>query len=84
MKNPVLSSAKVLILIFLFSLFSFTGDKDPLHNREFTISLSETKNGVVAKKVIMDRLKFKDGKLYSDFLRSKFGYKAIRYRINKD
>jgi hypothetical protein len=32
----------------------------------------------------MDRLTFKDGKVMSDFLKRKFGFKYIRYRINKD
>lgn len=32
----------------------------------------------------MDKLYFKNGKLFSDFLYDKFGYKWIRYRINKD
>jgi hypothetical protein len=32
----------------------------------------------------MDKLTFKDGKLMSEFLKKKFGFKFIRYRINKD
>lgn len=63
---------------------SFISEEDPLHKRVFTISLSETRNGVVAKKVIMDRIEFKHGKLKTDFLQKKFGYKWIRYHINKD
>ena len=39
---------------------------------------------MVAKKTIADQVTFKDGKLFSDYLFEKFGYKAIRYRINKD
>lgn len=75
----------ILILTVVLTLvFAFKGEKDPLHKRTFNISLSETKNDVVAKKVIADQFTFKEGKLYSDFLDSKFGYKWIRYRINKD
>jgi len=78
--------ALLVPFIALISVFlaSFKDEHDALHKREFNISLSETKNGVVAKKVISDKLVFKNGKLHSDFLYKKFGYKYIRYRINKD
>jgi hypothetical protein len=47
--------------------------------------LSETKkDGSVTKKVIMDRIYFKNGKLFSEYINDKFGFKWIRYRINKD
>jgi hypothetical protein len=72
------------LLLFSLMLFSFKDEEDPLHKRSFIISLSETKNGVVAKKVIMDRIEFKNGKLRTDFLQKKFGYKWLRYHINKD
>jgi hypothetical protein len=74
------------IALFLLALIalSFKAEEDPLHKRSFTISLSEKKNGVVAKKVIMDKLYFKNGKLYTDYLHKKFGYKWLRYHINKD
>lgn len=76
---------KTLLLLSVVLCFSFVKDeKDPLHNRVFTASLSETKNGAVAKKVIMDKITFKDGKLKSEFLKKKFGFSYIRYRINKD
>lgn len=70
----------LLVLVF----FSFKEGEDPLENREFTISLSETRNGVVAKKVIMDRIEFRKGKLRTGYLQEKFGYKWIRYHINRD
>lgn len=73
----------ILILLFFF-VTGFMIDHDPLHKRTFNISLSETKNGVVAKKNIADELYFKNGKLYSDFLNEKFNYNYIKYRINKD
>lgn len=69
-------------LFFLFS--AFIDEKDELHNRVFNTSLSETRNGVVMKKVIADKITFKDGKLTSDFLKKKYGFKFIRYRINRD
>lgn len=72
------------LFLVLLAVFSFTQEEDPLHKRIFTISLSETKNGVVAKKVIMDQIEFKHGKLRTKFLRKKFGYSWIRYHINKD
>lgn len=76
--------AFTLFFIVTLTLFSFKGEDDVLHKRNFTISLSETRNGVVAKKVIMDKLEFKHGKLRTEYLHKKFGYSWIRYRINKD
>lgn len=76
--------ASTALLILALSLASFKDEEDPLHKRIFTIGLSETKNGVVAKKVIMDQIEFKNGKLRASFLQKKFGYKWIRYHINKD
>lgn len=72
------------ILITMILLFNFKDEHDSLHNRTFTIALSETRNGVVKKKVIMDKFYFKNGKMRSDFLKEKFDYNWIRYRINKD
>jgi len=72
------------LFILALVVFSFKDEEDPLHRRSFTISLSETKNGVVSKKVIMDKLEFKNGKLRTGFLQKKFGYKWIRYHVNKD
>jgi hypothetical protein len=69
---------------FLFALLSFKEEKDPLHKRVFNISLGEMKDGVPGKKSIADKFYFKDGKMFSDFIGEKFGYKWIRYRINKD
>src|SRR3954465_11813413 len=83
-KSRSILSAAVIVAVFLCALFAFKAEKDPLHKRVFNISLSESKDGVVAKKVIADKLYFKDGKLYSDFLGEKFDYKWLRYRINKD
>jgi hypothetical protein len=79
-----LAKKTTLLIVILISMLAFKGEKDALHKRIFNISLSETKNDVVAKKVIADQLTFKDGKLFSDYLSEKFGYKWMRYRINKD
>ncbi len=79
---------RVLNISFLFCVLllvaSFKVDRDPLHKRSFTISLSENKNGVIAKKVIMDMIEFKNGKLRTDFIEDKFGYTWIRYHVTKD
>jgi len=83
-KSRSILSAAVIVAVFLCALFAFKAEKDPLHKRVFNISLSESKDGVVGKKVIADKLYFKDGKMYSDFLGDKFGYKWMRYRINRD
>jgi hypothetical protein len=82
----VISVKSVLIAVICFAvLFAFKAEKDSLHKRTFNVSLNESKDGVpVSKKPIADKFYFKDGKVFSDFLYEKFGYKAIRYRINKD
>jgi len=76
--------AGVLCVVILTTLAAFKGEKDSLHKRTFNIMLDEVKDGIPGKKAIADKLTFKDGKLFSDFLYDKFGYKWIRYRINKD
>lgn len=83
---------KVLLkitLLFIFSLQTFiytaqTTEKDPLNKRKFYTSLNEVKDGVPQKKLISDMLEFKNGKLFSDYMHDKFGYKWIKYRIEKD
>jgi hypothetical protein len=83
--SRIFSLRSVLIAVITFSvLFAFKAEKDPLHKRTFHISLTESKDGVPAKKPISDEFYFKDGKVFSDFLYDKYGYKQIRYRINKD
>ena len=82
LKKILYKSSFLLLIAVLF--FSFKDEKDSLHGRVFNTSMSETKNGVVKRKVISDNIYFKNGKLKSDFLRKKYGYKWIRYRINKD
>ena len=75
---------KLILLCGLVLLLAFKGEKDPLHKRVFNISLSEVKDGQPKGKTIADKMYFKDGKLFTDYLYDKFGYKYIRYRINKD
>jgi hypothetical protein len=76
--------AVLALLTIIFVNAVPKGDKDPLHKRIFNISVTEVKADVPAKKSIMDKLEFKDGKLFSDFLYDKFQYKWMKYRINKD
>jgi hypothetical protein len=64
--------------------FALGKDKDPLHKRIFNITIFEYKDGQAAKKGVSDKIEFKDGKLFSDYLYDKFQYKWIKYRINKD
>lgn len=68
----------------LGALVAFKGEKDSLHKRIFNVSLTESKDGVPAKKSISDKFYFKEGKVFSDYLHDKFGYSYIRYRINHD
>ncbi|PBQ33493.1 hypothetical protein CNR22_17490 [Sphingobacteriaceae bacterium] len=77
----------VLGIVLLLTLAAFKGEKDSLHKRTFNIMLDELKDGVpvkAGKKGIADKFYFKEGKVFSDFLNEKFGYKWMRYRINKD
>lgn len=73
-----------LLFAVVFSLLAFKGEKDPLHKRTFTVMLDEVRDGVPAKKGISDKWSFKEGKMFSDYMYDKFGYKWMRYRINKD
>ena len=71
--------------VLMLMLVSFKGEKDALHKRIFNISLDEVKDGQTNnKKPLADKLEFKDGKVFSDYVYEKFGFSWIRYRINKD
>lgn len=74
----------IFALLFSFAAFAGDDDNDALHNREFNVSLSETRNGVVQKRLISDLIKFKHGKIQSEYLKDKYGFKYIRYRVNLD
>ena len=82
--NKLIPFLAALLLLNL----SFKGknkeEKDPLHKRDFNLGLTEIKDGQPQKKRINDLLSFKNGQLYSDFLKDKFSYKWIKYRIDKD
>jgi hypothetical protein len=84
LKHLVSFQSLTFLLLFLFSL-SFHAEKDPLHKRTFNIKVAEVSlTGGPAKKPTMDKMSFKDGKLWSDYLYDKFQYKWLKYRINKD
>jgi len=77
----------LLLFAFLPSVLVIAGNPDEtdyLHKRTFRISMSEVRNGKVARKVISDEFYFKNGRLKSDFLHQKYGFKYIRYRVKKD
>ncbi len=82
----------LLLLAIMPSVFLFAGEPDDtepddieyLHKRTFRVSMSEVRNGKVARKIISDEFYFKNGKIHSDFLHEKFGHKYIRYRVLKD
>jgi hypothetical protein len=82
-KNSIYIKQLVCVVLILFSLIA-KAEKDPLHKRVFNVKFSEVKEGGAAKKPIMDKISFKDGKLFSDYLYDKFEYKWLKYRINKD
>lgn len=86
MSYKALPKSYLCILLVLFTFFSKsqTKEKDPLNKRIFNMSLSEIKDGNPQKKVLADEMEFKGGKLYSNYLNEKFGYKWIKYRIEKD
>ncbi|MDO9001245.1 MAG: hypothetical protein Q7W45_15885 [Bacteroidota bacterium] len=83
-KKKIFSLSNLTLCAIFFMCFAFKGEKDPLHKRIFNINITEVKDGIVAKKSVMDKIEFKDGKLFSEFLFDKFQYKWLKYRINKD
>lgn len=85
MSTRYIISRLTVILLVLFSLAS-RAEKDPLHKRVFTTKIAEIKEegAAPAKKPTMDKMSFKDGRLFSDYLFDKFQYKWLKYRINKD
>lgn len=74
----------ISLSLIMVSLLAFKDEQDSLHKRIFNISLDEVRDGAPVKKTIADKMEFKHGKLFSDYLYEKFGYSWIRYRINKD
>ncbi len=74
----------ILLLSFTFSGKSQTKEKDPLAKRVFNMSLNEVKDGTPQKKLLKDEVEFKGGKIFSSLLNEKFGYKWIKYRVEKD
>jgi len=74
----------VLLVSCTLSATSQTKEKDPLHKRVFNMSLNEIKDGTPQKKLLSDEVEFKGGKLFSTLLNDKFGYKWIKYRVEKD
>jgi hypothetical protein len=82
--TAIFKTAYPLIFFVLLSATRLSAEEDPLHKRTFNICLWESKSGMTAKKTISDLISFKNGKLFIDYLYDKFGFKWIRYRINKD
>ncbi len=81
----------VFLICFLMSNLSVVStkagepdEKDYLHKRVFTISMSEVKFGQVSKKPIADEFRFKNGRLYSTFIYKKYGHRYLDYRVKKD
>lgn len=83
-----IKSLIAFIAVIALSFLSFTlllpEEKDFLHKRIFNITHVEIKDGVPQKKTVTDKIEFKNGKMYSNFLGEKFDFKWIKYRINKD
>ena len=73
-------------ILSIFGLLSCKVRKsgDPLNNRSFTISMDEIKYGQAASKLVDDKIRFKKGRMYSDYIFKKFGYAWVRYRITTD
>ncbi len=82
--KKIISSNLLLSFFFILATVVQAQEIDPLHKRKFNLLLDEVKDGVPGKKGIADKLLFKNGKLFSDYLYDKYEYKWIRYRINKD
>lgn len=85
MNNKKVAVGTVLLIATIFFISAvILPEKDPLHKRTFSIGITEVKDGVAAKKSIKDEITFKNGTLYSDYLKDKFGHKWLKYKINKD
>jgi hypothetical protein len=67
------------MLVSFSVLASKSPGDDPLDRRRFTAGLTGIKNGVVAKKMISDLICFS-----SEFIRRKYGFKWMPYRITHD
>jgi len=74
----------ILALSFSFFAFVLPDEKDFLNKRTFNVTYVELKEGVAQKKTIASTIQFKNGKLLSPFLADKFGFKWIKYRVEKD
>jgi hypothetical protein len=83
-KVPVKISLLILFSFYTFLSVAQTKEKDPLNKRKFNISLGEVKDGAPQKKVQPDKIEFKNGRIFSDFINQKFGFKWIKYRIERD
>lgn len=71
--------------LVIFILFGFRQEpKDSLHKRTFNVGLDEVRDGVPTKKMIPDVIEFKNGKLLSKYIKNKFGFSWIRYRVDHD
>lgn len=86
MKIKVLAKISLLILFSFYAFHSVaqTKEKDPLNKRKFNLSMGEMKDGVPQKKLQPDVIEFKNGKMFSDYVNQKFGFKWLKYRIEKD
>ncbi len=74
----------VLSLSFVLFAFVLPEEKDFLNKRVFNVTFVEIKDGAAQKKTVADKLQFKNGKLFCGFFADKFGFKWIKYRIEKD
>lgn len=85
MKLNVFSKGIIAFILCLASVFGYAQkEQDPLNKRIFNISLNEIKDGQPTKKLLPDKIEFKGGKLFSDFVFDKYQFKWIKYRIEKD
>ncbi len=82
--KKIFSLIALVIVVIILTSFGFK-ENDPLAKRKFTINITEVKDGVAAKKSVLDEIEFNTkGQLFSNFLFDKYQYKWLKYRINKD
>ncbi|MCX7729460.1 MAG: hypothetical protein N2203_08315, partial [Bacteroidia bacterium] len=81
MKKTIILS---LILFGFIANTLYDKDKDPLHKKIYTTTVTEVKSGMTSNKSVSDEIEFKNNKLFSNFLNEKFGVKYMSYTITKD
>lgn len=84
-KHVILSASLMTIGLLSINAVKKGEPKDILDKRKFTVTMTEVKDGVPAKKGIEDEIEFKAGKgMFSNFMYEKNEMNWTKYEITKD